>query len=116
MCCATESCDVFDVTRPVARKRWHCDECGSKIEPGERYTRIAVLYDGQWSTGRNCSTCWAAKLRANAFGFPLFAEAEPWLDECITGGWPCAETNEAYAEYGAGAGLLFALNERRAAL
>lgn len=118
MCCYTdgEYADVFDVTQPVARKQWCCDECGSKIEPGERYTRIAVLFDGSWSTHRNCMACWGAKLRAGKFGVPLFTQAMPELGECVLYSGPCSETVEAYAEFGASVGLMFALREQGAAL
>lgn len=27
------------VTFPTARKRYHCEECGRSIEPGERHTK-----------------------------------------------------------------------------
>ena len=116
MCCSYgEEADVFDWTFPKARKHWWCVECGAAITPGQKYTRIAVLYDGRWSADRNCMGCWGAKERAVKLGVTRYAEALPWLQECVPYGWPCNETAEAYAEFGASAGLLFALNERRAA-
>ncbi len=118
MCCSLDhdAADVFDCTRPVARKCWRCEECSATVQPGQRYVRIAVLYDGSWATCRNCLTCWGAKERASKLGVFLCADSQPWLEECVPHGYPCDETESAYAEFGASVGLMFALNERRAAV
>ena len=117
MCCSTgDQADVFDWTFPKAREQWRCGECSVAIVPGQRYTRIAVLYDGRWSTYRNCLACWGAKERAAKFRVALYGYAHDELVECVPHGWPCDETEPAYAEFGASVGLLFALNEQRAAI
>lgn len=54
---ADGQCDVWDVTYPTARKAHRCDACPEPIEPGHKYARTAMLYDGNWSHMRHCLRC-----------------------------------------------------------
>lgn len=40
-----------------ARKPHRCYECGSTIDPSEKYLRIASKYDDEIQTFRWCETC-----------------------------------------------------------
>lgn len=40
-----------------ARKKHRCDECGSAIEPRERYGRAKALGDGCWNSWARCGSC-----------------------------------------------------------
>lgn len=44
-------------TNPKARKNYRCWECGRTIEKGERYRRIVMLCDGDWSSTPVCAHC-----------------------------------------------------------
>lgn len=50
-------CDVYESDTPVARKEHWCCECGEVIKVGERYERVALLYDGAWSHHKTCLIC-----------------------------------------------------------
>lgn len=45
-------------TKPCARKLHHCEECGGKIKPGERYERTSGKWDGILSTFCTCERCY----------------------------------------------------------
>lgn len=47
-----EPADVWNETRPRARKEHRCEECGGAIPKGVFYRRVAVLGDGHWTTYR----------------------------------------------------------------
>jgi hypothetical protein len=49
--------EVWAETSPTARKRHKCDCCGGFIEPGQKYTRVASLYDGSWAVEKSCAPC-----------------------------------------------------------
>lgn len=118
MCCCfdyDEAADVWVTKTVKARKPWKCEECGGEIAPGDEYQRMKSLYDGDWSTYRNCASCHAAKERAGKFGVPYLAYSFDELNECIPNGMPCRETERDYAEFGASAGLLMVLKENRRA-
>ena len=56
------SCDldgpkVFWETWPKARKSHTCCECLSPIDIGEKYWRVAGVWDGGWNTYSMCKTC-----------------------------------------------------------
>jgi hypothetical protein len=44
-------------TEHIARKSHVCSECGSDIEPGEKYTRIFGVWDGHPSVFKQCEFC-----------------------------------------------------------
>ena len=47
---------VFRETNPTARKKHLCCECGSEIDPGEKYWRVSGLWD-DWQTFKTCEVC-----------------------------------------------------------
>lgn len=49
--------DVYDAEVRKARKSYACYECTTGIKPGERYERVATLYEGRWETTRTCCRC-----------------------------------------------------------
>ena len=58
------SCDIYDVepytfweTTQKARKQHKCAECGSDIDPTEKYTRISGIYEGKFFVHKVCETC-----------------------------------------------------------
>lgn len=56
------SCDydvstVWSETKHKARKEYRCTECNGHIRKGEHYTRIGSLFDGRWTTYRQCEDC-----------------------------------------------------------
>jgi hypothetical protein len=54
-----DTCDVFDITTPVARKPHRCGECDLPVKPGRTYVRVGSLYEGQWSTYHAHAECFA---------------------------------------------------------
>ena len=61
MCCPLsepdEYCKVYNVDQRRARKEHVCGECGDTIGVGELHEYITMLFDGQWSTHRQCLLC-----------------------------------------------------------
>ena len=49
--------DVYERTRPVARKLHRCDECAGQILPGEVYRRDFGVWDGEARTYKTCLDC-----------------------------------------------------------
>lgn len=60
-----EYADVWNARHVKARKTWTCQGCRAPILPGERYVRVASLFDSEWSVERGCLACDAA---ATEFG------------------------------------------------
>ncbi len=60
-CCplpeADEFCDVWNETRPTAKKAHRCEECRENIEVGSKYQRVESLFDGHWETTKTCLLC-----------------------------------------------------------
>ncbi len=52
-----EVCDVWEETRPKARKLHRCVVCRETIWAGEVYLRVGSFYDGEWSTTKVHLTC-----------------------------------------------------------
>lgn len=61
ICCPLQECDeyakVFERSYPRARKDHECYECRDTIKRGELHCRINMLFDGAWSSWRECSLC-----------------------------------------------------------
>lgn len=84
------------VSRPVARKRHHCEECGHPILPGRRYVRTTGVWDHRPDSHAQHEDC-AALLRHIAdahcdgvwvFGDLASAVSEHAPDEpALTGRW-----------------------------
>lgn len=53
-----DCCVEFDnKTYPIARKVHICGECGTEIQPGQKYERTANKSDGDVSTLKTCMDC-----------------------------------------------------------
>lgn len=44
-------------TEHTARKEHTCSGCHHTIRPGQTYTRLEGLYDGEWTTWKDCGRC-----------------------------------------------------------
>lgn len=74
--CAVDDCppwQVYNETRPVARRTHCCSECGRDINAGEKYLRIQGLCDDNWATHKICRHCEAlsAFMMVLCSGHPL---------------------------------------------
>jgi len=49
--------DVFESWTPKARKEHTCCECGGVIQKGEVYSLCSGLWDGSWSSFKQCIEC-----------------------------------------------------------
>lgn len=54
-----DGAETLDSGERRARKQHKCGECRRMIEPGELYQFWVTLYDGNFSTQKMCSHCWA---------------------------------------------------------
>lgn len=55
--CDYDRAEVYNLTTPKARKRYHCEECNGFIEPGEQYENVFGKWEGYVSTLRTCERC-----------------------------------------------------------
>lgn len=55
--CDFDPPDVYIITRPTARKRHCCYECGRTIAPGEQYERVNAVWDGTADSFKTCPHC-----------------------------------------------------------
>lgn len=55
--CDMEQSTLYNEAERKANREHRCSDCGGTITKGERYKRIASLYDGQWSTEKRCADC-----------------------------------------------------------
>lgn len=49
--------DVYNETRPVARKDHRCDECRETLPAGKVYVKIDAFWDGHWEHLKRCEAC-----------------------------------------------------------
>ena len=63
---------------PVARKTHYCSECGSAIDPKERYYRIPGVWDGEFLTHKQCQICQSVWEEAMAEGIECICFGELW--------------------------------------
>lgn len=49
--------DFYSQQQVKARKEHKCYWCGDTIMPGEKYYRVAGIYEGDFSTRKECDTC-----------------------------------------------------------
>jgi len=70
MCyCDTEGSPEFYRERIHIARKWHrCCECGSIIDPGEKYFYVTGLWDGDFSTYKTCEICQKIKQEAISSG------------------------------------------------
>lgn len=90
--CDYDPSDVWEESKPVARVRHRCTECGGPILPGERYDRVASLYDGAWSHYKTCPRCMAIVAYVKAH-VPCFC----WYREGLFEDGGARDTLERYA-------------------
>lgn len=57
--CDYERPTVYSQTSPVAKTLHRCSECSGNIRPGEKYTRVWGIWDGDQSTHKRCPDCQA---------------------------------------------------------
>lgn len=70
--------DVFLEQFRTARKRHKCCECGSIIDPGERYLSITGLWDREWSHFKQCELCADVWHQASIEAGECMAYGEMW--------------------------------------
>lgn len=49
--------DFYSQQITKARKEHKCFWCDDIIKPGEKYYRVAAVYEGDFSTRKECDTC-----------------------------------------------------------
>ena len=54
-----ESYEVYNETERAARKSHICGACRETIRPGDRYTRLFTVFDGETETIKRCARCQA---------------------------------------------------------
>lgn len=52
-----EAAEVWIAKIVSARKVWKCDECEKEISIGQKYERIKMMYERDWSEWRICLLC-----------------------------------------------------------
>ena len=52
-----ESADVYTDEWRKARKEHWCHACAEAIVPGQRYMRVAMLFEGRWEIIVRCERC-----------------------------------------------------------
>ncbi len=72
-CDTNDSPKIFNETNPTAIKHHICCECGSTIDPGEKYWRVTGLWDGGFETFKTCVICENIKSEAYAEGVECIA-------------------------------------------
>lgn len=66
---------------PVARKPHWCEQCGRRIEPGEKYYRWDGIYDGRATSAATCEQC--VKFMRDLYAIEVYGEDENGNDS-----WP----------------------------
>ena len=52
---------IYEAERVKARIAHKCYECGRAINPGDRYERARMLFDGSWQVDKTCARCLDAR-------------------------------------------------------
>lgn len=55
--CDYDAPSAYSATKPTARVKHKCVECGSIIQPGEQYEKMFGIWDGDISTSKTCARC-----------------------------------------------------------
>lgn len=50
--------EFFSSYTPVARKEHRCEECGCRIQPGEKYEYACGKWDGYFDVMKTCERCY----------------------------------------------------------
>lgn len=89
--CDCEGPILYNKKYHVAIKPHTCCECGSTIDPGERYERVDGLWDFGFATYKTCAFCQSIRSKA---------EREADTDACIALGelWNCVLADEIVEE------------------
>lgn len=90
MCDYDNAPQAYQETYRKARKRHHCYECRTAIEPGTRYWLMSGVWDGKGSSFKVCAVCkalhdffWAAHETDPAFEDvcpPTFGEVAAYVE------------------------------------
>lgn len=54
---STDACDVYDERSVTACVTHRCSACWERIDPGHRYTRVGIVFDGYAWTIKRCLRC-----------------------------------------------------------
>ncbi len=68
---------LLEDTEYTARKHHFCDSCCGRIEPGQRYQRQRIIWDGEPGTYKAHADCWRASCIVGAEGGDLGIEPYP---------------------------------------
>lgn len=85
-----ESYDVYEERDRTARKAHECDACDLPIRKGDRYTTIAIVFDGRAERVKRCARCQMMHEHLRTL-----APGEMWPDERLNCGtlyrseWDC---------------------------
>lgn len=55
--CDYDAPSFYTRTTPSARKSHKCEECAGYISPGEKYERVAGLWEGYFNEFKTCMRC-----------------------------------------------------------
>ena len=66
MCGEGEAPTLYRESYPTAKKQHICCECGSDIDPGEKYHRVEGVWMGDFLTFKTCETCLAIRSEAES--------------------------------------------------
>ena len=72
-------CDINDgpsvswESHPIARKIHTCCECGSRIDPGEKYWLFKGVWEGEFLTFKTCEICENIRSEAISDGIECIA-------------------------------------------
>lgn len=101
-----EYADVSTDKLKVARKEHKCGDCGGVIRRGEKYRHTTFLFEGEWSTSKECRRCAFDRLRIIQHELAEGchrSEAEPALesvgDAIIDYGWKRTPVNRVPADF-----------------
>ena len=67
-----DPCTTISSKVVTARKEHRCCECGEAIQPGRKYERDVVAFDGDFSTYKTCARC--ANIRRDYFRSWVYGE------------------------------------------
>lgn len=107
--CDFEPAAFYCRTELKAVKEHTCTECGSAIQPGEKYERVAGKWDGSFSSFKTCPRCVALRDHIKAH-VPCFC----WAHGSLLDDARMEVENLPVAAYGSG--LLFELGRMAVAI